>query len=407
MKNKIIGILTLSLSSLNISAEDIGSCGNSNSYPQEEQIIEVKPQEQWFQDFYRSTLNDKNPILQLQAIFALNYSESYKNKETLKITFKKILRKPNLNKRSLTLIANICESSDFESICHKQNFTNKHITQDPDNLLNYFPIFASNKDENLNIEKINKQLLKTTYFNIGLGVGSIELKDALQNYQYSHPMPLSEEAYLDEQLSYVPIDKLEQYELIKKLYLENQVENLINMNIISSSFMTIPAFRGLTKYCEIKNTEQACLHMGKLLTSNNTSQISKMIGHSLLLKGYQQLNDMQNYQSTLINKLKFDEQYQCQIEKITPSVFGYLYAEPTYANQYILNLEKLGEVKATQLAQQALDDYFFDNDIQLENSSPVINQKCQDIAVMSDQEFIERFDLEEEFNKELEEFDTE
>ena len=406
MKNKIIGLIAFSLTSFNIWAENIGSCGNSNSYPEEENIIELSPQEQWFQDFYISTLEDKNPILKAHAINALDFSESYTDKEALKTSLKKLFRKSNLDKRSLALIANICENSTFESICNKHDFTNKHINKDPDNLLNYLPLLTSNKDENLNIEKINKQLLKTTHFNIGLGIGASELKKAFKLYQYTHPMPLLEEFSIENPMNLGLINGIKDNELIMELFLKNQVENLINIEIISSSFMRIPAFRGLTIFCEKENTEKACSHMGKLLNSESTSQISKMMGYELQLNVFKKLNKLQNFNRTIINKLKNWEQHQCQVDKITPLIYGYMYAEPTYANQYILNIEKLGEVKATQLAQLALEDYFFDHDIQIETTSPLATQQCQEIDELSDSEFIERYQLEEEINKELAEFDT-
>ena len=60
-------------------------------------------------------------------------------------------------------------------------------------------------------------------------------------------------------------------------------------------------------------------------------------------------------------------------------------AEPAYANQYILNIEELGEFKATQLAQQALDDYFFDKDM-ISDKISEIDQMFEDKVTVEFQE---------------------
>lgn len=398
MKGKIIGFTALLFACFNASSENIGSCGNSNSSTEDEKIIQLSEQEQWFQNFYISKLDDKNPILQAHAIYALDSYGNNKSNDQLKTKLKPLINKSKTNKRLQLIVRDICNRDNFKKTCQQNNF-NQNLPES-NNLLDFsVAMKESLKEKSRPSKELINKINKTSHATIIVGVGASELKDSMEIYQLVHPMPTKSPSELFDIFKYIDISNQEESQKIMTSYSENQIENTINTNVLFVTSQNMFDVSDMAAFCSGNDIQKTCSHMADLLTNKKSNSYLKYIGYDILMSQYYENEDLEHFKETSIAIIRLNEFQNCEYTNNNMNS-PQLTVEPLFMNIYIDNIEKLGEQKTNQLLVEELDNYLFDHDLLITKS----DQDCEAILELSNQDLIEKYQLQESLDRQLEFF---
>ena len=254
-----------------------------------------------------------------------------------------LINNHKLTAQNLHLASSFCKSTYIQDICDIESLTSQLQQKDSDNLFSYFLEFVSaiSEKDSEKIEYYLSTMSQTSYAKYPL-LPDKKFYSVLKIYINQNPS--SKESILNE-LHYMHLSPEDEEYILKNTSTFRYFLTAINFQLI----MPIPPIKSLVDVCQSKlDYFQDCKKIAHILSNENSSTLSKLVGYSLNTK----LSELYGTDSSKTKEKEelFRKKYKQTADEYNKCRRQQSYRQQLdYLPQYLNDLREFGELNALLL----------------------------------------------------------
>lgn len=170
--------------------------------------------------------------------------------------------------------------------------------------------------------------------------------------------------------------------------------------ILTAHNLFIAPLRSLHQQCKLSELLHVCEHISDLLINKSDNILNKNFGYSIQKETLKANNKYDRFKQSVLDSLKLQTEVGCLTRKNVGMFGSFATLHPVTIRSYIQNIEKNTELETYKISLKEFHDHLIVNNRQHLDSF----EDCRLIHRLSDDEFINTYNLTNEFAENLEDY---